>query len=257
MDVFRNILIEIEDRIATITINRESKLNALTAETLQEIRAAVLAIQQDKEVWGMILTGAGEKAFVAGADITEFLGLSMEEGMQLSKDGHEVMNTLYHSSKPIVAVINGFALGGGLELALACHLRIASKEAKMGLPEVSLGIIPGYGGTQRLTELVGRGKALEMILTADMISAADALQWGLVNYVEEASEAKAKAISLLNQMFKRSKIAIAQAIEAVNAGLDKNQNGYQLEIDSFGKNFVSADFKEGVAAFLEKRKPNF
>lgn len=257
MNNFENILVEVEGSTALIFINRASKLNALNRKTLLEIQDAVMEMQADESIRGMILSGVGDKAFAAGADIAEFVGLSNDEGQLLSSSGHEVMNSLYNCPKPIIAAINGFALGGGLELAMACHLRIASDTAKVGLPEVSLGIIPGYGGTQRLTELVGRGKALEMILTGDMINAADAHQIGLVNRVVAQSSLLETCRDLLNKMSTRSRKAIAQAIQIVNAGLDKDSNGYQMEIDSFGNSFESSDFAEGVSAFLEKRKPNF
>ena len=257
MEKFENLVIESNASIATLIIQREAKLNALNNRTLQEIKQAVKMLEKDDAVRGIILTGSGDKAFAAGADIAEFVDLSIEEGISLSSAGHEVMNMIYHCTKPIIAAINGFALGGGLELALACHMRVASAHAKVGLPEVSLGIIPGYGGTQRLTELVGRGKALEMILTGEMITADEAHQWGLLNYVVPRESLIEKCVNLLHKMSTRSQTAIAQAIRVVNAGLDKNQDGYQLEMDSFGESFDSQDFKEGVSAFLEKRKPNF
>jgi len=254
---FQNIKLEIKGKTALITIDRESKLNALNKDTIAELKAAVEQVEQDETVRGLILTGAGQKAFVAGADIQEFLGKSAEEAKALSQFGHELMDKLANLSKPVIAAINGFALGGGLELALACHMRIAANSAKMGLPEVSLGLIPGYGGTQRLTELVGKGKALEIILTADMIDAHDALQWGLVNKVVELYELEESAQNILNKIYSRSKSAVAAAIKAVNTGLDKQVDGYKEEIDAFGFCFGSEDFKEGVSAFLEKRKPLF
>ncbi len=257
MSSYQNLLVEISNHIAYITINREAKLNALNKETIAELHAAMSAALEDKEVGGIILSGAGQKAFVAGADISEFSALSTVEGEQLAKAGHIVFDMIHNSAKPVIAAINGFALGGGLELALACHIRIAANSAKMGLPEVTLGLIPGYGGTQRLAQLVGRGKALEMILTADMITAEDALTWGLINYVVPAEELTGKATSMMEKILSRSPNAIAHAIAAVNAGLEDGVNGFEAEISEFGKCFGTSDFREGVAAFMEKRKPDF
>ncbi len=257
MSSYQNLLVDISNHIAYITINREAKLNALNKETIAELHAAMSAALEDKEVGGIILSGAGQKAFVAGADISEFSALSTVEGEQLAKAGHIVFDMIHNSAKPVIAAINGFALGGGLELALACHIRIAANSAKMGLPEVTLGLIPGYGGTQRLAQLVGRGKALEMILTADMITAEDALTWGLINYVVPADELTGKATSMMEKILSRSPNAIAHAIAAVNAGLEDGVNGFEAEISEFGKCFGTSDFREGVAAFMEKRKPDF
>lgn len=254
---YQNIILSIKESTAYITINRESKLNALNQDTIAELKAAVDSVEHDDSVRGIFITGAGQKAFVAGADIQEFLGKSSEEGKSLSSFGHELMDKIANFSKPVIAGINGYALGGGLELALACHVRIASKTAKMGLPEVSLGLIPGYGGTQRLVGLVGKGKALEMILTGDMVGAQDAYQWGLVNQVVELYEIEETAQNILNKIYSRSRNAVATAIEVVNAGLSKQKDGYQSEIDAFGKCFGSEEFREGVSAFLEKRKPRF
>lgn len=252
---YQNITLQIVDRTAILTINREAKLNALNKETIGELKDALAEISTNDEAWGVLLTGAGEKAFVAGADIQEFMDKSKVEASELSKFGHELMDSLATFPKPTIASINGFALGGGLELALGCHLRIASTNAKMGLPEVSLGLIPGYGGTQRLAQLVGRGKALEMLLTGDMITAQDALQWGLVNHVVEQDALIAKAQEILQKMYSRSKTALAAAIRAVNATNDPR--GFEAEIKAFGQCFGEPDFQEGVSAFLEKRKPNF
>lgn len=254
---YENVLLSHKGLTSYVTINRESKLNALNYDTIAELKTVFTALKQDEQTRGIILTGAGAKAFVAGADIQEFVGKSDEQAMELSVFGHELMDMLANFPKPIIAAINGFALGGGLELALACHIRVAAETAKLGLPEVSLGLIPGYGGTQRLTQLAGRGKALEMILTGDMIDARDAYQWGIVNKVVPQEELLDAAQALLDHMYQRSKSAIANAIHAVNAGMEKAINGYQIEIESFGKSFGSEDFKEGVSAFLEKRKPNF
>lgn len=258
MEQLQHFLLTKKESTAYLTINRPEKLNALNRATLLELSELLKELRDDSAVRGVILTGAGDKAFVAGADISEFQGLSVEQGTALAQSGHqEVMDVLYGFDKPIVAAVNGFALGGGLELAMACHIRVASTNAKMGLPEVSLGIIPGYGGTQRLPQLVGRGKALEMIMTGEMIDATDALTWGLVNYVVAPEELIATCEGLLQKMYKKSATAIAVAIAAVNEGLARPEHGYQAEIAAFGDAFGSADFKEGVSAFLEKRKPNF
>ncbi|TYP98680.1 enoyl-CoA hydratase [Sphingobacterium allocomposti] len=258
METWTNFLLEINNKTAYLTVNRPEKLNALNRATLTELASILQQLQADEDVRGIILTGAGERAFVAGADIREFDGLSPEGAHELAAWGHrEIMDVLYHFPKPVVAAINGFALGGGLELALACHLRIASVDAKMGLPEVSLGLIPGYGGTQRLPQLVGRGKALEMILTGDMVDAETALQWGLVNHVVPADELIPKCEELLNKMYSRSSTALMAAINTVNTGLRAPELGYPAEIEAFAHAFTTPDFKEGVRAFLEKRKPNF
>ncbi len=253
-----NLLLETRDRILYITINRESKLNALNRETLSELHLALKESFQDASIGGIIITGAGEKAFVAGADISEFAAFNAEEGRELAKEGQsKVFDLIQNSGKPIIAAINGFALGGGLELALACHIRIASANAKMGLPEVSLGLIPGYGGTQRLTQLVGKGRALEMILTAGMIDAEEAHRTGLVNHVVPGDMLITKAEEILRKIMIRSPFAVSCAINAVNAGLADGANGYETEIAEFSRCFASEDFKEGVSAFIGKRKAEF
>jgi enoyl-CoA hydratase len=255
---YENLLLEIKDRVLWITINRESKLNALNKATLAELHFALSDAFQNPEVGGIILSGAGSKAFVAGADISEFAGLSLDEGRVFAQEGHhKVMDIIHNSEKPIIAAINGFALGGGLELAMACHIRIAADNAKLGLPEVTLGLIPGYGGTQRLAQLVGRGRALELILTADMIAAEQALQIGLVNQVVSQDDLMATAAEKMQKILSRAPVALAAAIQAVNASLVDGVNGFEVEIDQFGRCFDTEDFKEGVAAFLEKRKANF
>jgi enoyl-CoA hydratase len=253
-----NLLLEIRNRILYITINRESKLNALNKETLSELHLALTGSSSDSSVGSIIITGAGQKAFVAGADISEFAAFSSEEGRELAIQGQtKVFDVIQNSKKPVIAAINGFALGGGLELALACHIRIASANAKMGLPEVSLGLIPGYGGTQRLAQLVGKGKALEMILTADMINADEAYRTGLVNYVVQPDLLISKAEEILKRIMIRSPFAVSCAINAVNDGFRYGVNGFETEIDEFSNCFGSEDFKEGVSAFMEKRKPEF
>ncbi|WP_423146558.1 enoyl-CoA hydratase/isomerase family protein [Rubrolithibacter danxiaensis] len=254
---YQNIILEQRQQILLITINREAKLNALNKATLTDLNSAIIMALKDNSVKGIIVTGAGKKAFVAGADIAEFKGLSSEEGYQLAKDNQEhVFNLIANSPKPFIAAINGFALGGGLELALASHLRIASDNAKMGLPEVSLGLIPGYGGTQRLTELIGKGKAMEMILTGEMISADEGLRVGLINSIHPLEDLVEAAEELLNRILKNSPNAVKHAIRAINAA-SANAQGFETEITAFGKCFDHKDFTEGVEAFLEKRKPRF
>jgi enoyl-CoA hydratase len=256
--MFENLLIDYNGAIQHIIINRESKLNALNKNTLAELHTAIYDAFNNDRVGGIIITGAGSKAFVAGADISEFSSFDSTQGEQLARNGHRlVFNQIENGKKPVIAAINGFALGGGLELALSCHIRIASENAKMGLPEVSLGLIPGYGGTQRLTQLVGKGKAFEMILTGDMITAHDALQWGLVNHVVSQDELIGKAEEIMDKILTRSPMAIETAIGAINSVTQPGVDGYEKEIQGFAKSFGTPDFKEGVSAFLEKRKPDF
>ena len=255
---YNQILAEVKENILYITINREQKLNALNKEVLAELADVIAFAANSEEVRGVLLTGAGEKAFVAGADISEFQNYNLVEGKELAKKGHSnVFDAIENCLKPFVAAINGFALGGGLELAMACHIRIASENAKLGLPEVTLGLIPGYGGTQRLTQLVGKGRAIEIITTADMITAEKAAQIGLVNYVVPQAELISKAEEILNKIKLRAPLAVASAIKAVNASADKELNGFEVEIDEFANCFQTKDFKEGVSAFLEKRKAVF
>lgn len=253
-----NILTEIKNDVLVITINRPDKLNALNKQTIEELHDTLVDAENDKNIRALVITGSGQKAFVAGADIAEFANYSIEEGKQLSSIGHfKIFNFIENYSKPVIAAVNGFALGGGLELAMACHFRVASANAKMGLPEVSLGVIPGYGGTQRLAQLVGKGKAFEMIVTADMITAEDAYKWGLVNYVTTLEALLPKCFEITAKISTKSPVAIRTAIKVINAGYNTQLNGYDAEIEEFGKSFGSADFKEGVSAFLEKRKANF
>lgn len=256
--MYQNILLEEKGHFAQITINRPAQLNALNRETINELHDCLRILNVSKNIRVIILTGSGEKAFVAGADIKEFASFSVEEGKNLASQGQDLLfSFIENMSRPVIAAINGFALGGGLELAMSSHIRIASSNAKMGLPEVSLGVIPGYGGTQRLAQLVGRGKANEMVFSAGMISASDALQWGLVNYVVESSELLIKAEEIAQKICNNSGWAIAAAIRAVNANFTDGTNGYDVEIDEFGKCFGTKDFKEGTSAFMEKRKANF
>ena len=255
---YNNILEEVEDHILTITINRPKKLNALNRETIQELHDALKAAKNNDEVKVVILTGSGEKAFVAGADISEFSDYSPKEGKRLAADGQEkLFNYVANFPKPVIAAVNGFALGGGLELAMAAHFRIASDNAKMGLPEVSLGVIPGYGGTQRLPQLVGKGRAMEMIMTAGMIDANQALQYNLVNHVVEPDELLEFAEELARKIMKNSMVAICAAIKSINANYEAGVNGFDTEINEFGRSFGTEDFKEGTSAFLNKRKADF
>jgi len=255
---YHNIYIEEENQIATITIDRPKKLNALNKATIEELHEAFKELDDDGGIKVIIITGNGEKAFVAGADISEFAHFSVKEGGTLAAKGQEMLfDFVANLSTPVIAAINGFALGGGLELAMACHFRVASTNAKMGLPEVSLGVIPGYGGTQRLPQLVGKGRALEMIMTAGMISSEKALEYGLVNYVVEQEELVPLCEKLASKISNNSSVAISQAIKAVNAGYSFNTDGYTAEIDAFGACFGTDDFKEGTTAFLEKRKADF
>ena len=255
---YTNLLTEQKGHILIITINRPNQLNALNKETIEELNKALSAADADKNTGVIILTGSGEKAFVAGADIKEFADFSVEKGKELSAKGHELLfDFVENLSKPVIAAVNGFALGGGLELAMSSHIRIASDNAKMGLPEVSLGVIPGYGGTQRLAQLVGRGKAMEMVTTAGMINAEEALKWGLVNHVVPQAELLPLAEKIASKILANSPNAISAAMRAVNANYKHSVNGYQVEIEEFGKCFGTPEFKEGTGAFLEKRKANF
>lgn len=255
---FNNILVEKNNSLAQIIINRPKKLNALNKEIIYELSDAFKAIENDSTIKVIILTGSGDKAFVAGADISEFAHFSVDEGGVLARKGQEMLfNLIENLSTPVIAAINGFALGGGLELAMACHFRIASDNAKMGLPEVSLGVIPGYGGTQRLPQLVGKGKAMELIMTAGMISAEEAKNCGLVNHVTTQEELLPLAEKLASKIMRNSSVAISGAIKAVNANFKDGVNGFDVEISAFGDCFGTQDFKEGTTAFLEKRKPNF
>jgi enoyl-CoA hydratase len=255
---YENLLVEKKAGVLYITINRAAKLNALNKSTLTELNAAFLAASTDAEVKAVLLTGDGPKAFVAGADISEFANFNVSEGKNLSAEGHAmVFDLIENFSKPVIAAVNGFALGGGLELAMACHIRVASSNAKLGLPEVGLGVIPGYGGTQRLPQLVGKGRALEMIVTADMISADEAYRIGLVNHVCSPEDLIAKCEEIIAKILTKSSVAIAHAIKAVNANFKDGQNGFEVEIQEFGNCFATEDFKEGTQAFMEKRKAVF
>ncbi|MCC7298853.1 MAG: enoyl-CoA hydratase/isomerase family protein [Bacteroidia bacterium] len=254
---YKNILTENREGIMVITINRESKLNALTIDTLQEIKMAVEHAHNINGLKGIVITGAGPKAFAAGADISEFVNFSEEEGTRMSAAGHEVMNTIENGPKPVIAAVNGFALGGGCELAMACHIRVASENAKFGQPEVSLGVPPGYGGTQRLVQLVGKGAAIEMLLTGDAIDANHALRIGLVNHVVPMEELYAKSKEIIEKIATKSPVALKKVLNCVNDYFRPNVNGMQREIYEFGDAFGTDDFKEGTDAFLNKRKAAF
>ncbi|MBO3115146.1 enoyl-CoA hydratase/isomerase family protein [Winogradskyella sp. DF17] len=255
---YSNIISDYSNGITTITINRPKKLNALNRDTIQELHDAFDDANEDADTKVIIITGSGEKAFVAGADISEFADFSVEEGGKLAAKGQELLFDFVESlNTPVIAAVNGFALGGGLELAMACHFRIASSNARMGLPEVSLGVIPGYGGTQRLPQLVGKGRAMEMIMTAGMIDANQALSYGLVNHVVPQEELKTLVESIANKIMRNSSVAIGEAIRAVNANYEDGLNGFDVEIEAFGNCFGTEDFKEGTTAFLEKRKADF
>ena len=255
---YTNILSSFSDGITTITINRPTKLNALNKDTIQELHDAFDEANNDSDTKVIIITGSGDKAFVAGADISEFADFDVEEGGKLAAQGQALLfDFVENLSTPVIAAVNGFALGGGLELAMSCHFRLASENAKMGLPEVSLGVIPGYGGTQRLPQLVGKGRAMEMVMTAGMIDANQALNYGLVNHVVSQEELLPLCEKIAGKIMRNSSVAIAEAIRSINAGYEDGVNGYNIEIESFGNCFGTEDFTEGTTAFLEKRKANF
>lgn len=247
-----------EGSILTITINRESKLNALNTATLAELKEVIQSVYDDKDINGVIITGAGEKAFVAGADIGEFSQLNEMNARKFAEEGQETFQLIENCHAPVIAVVNGFALGGGCELAMACHMRVAVTTAKFGQPEVNLGILPGYGGTQRLTQLIGKGRAFEYLMTADMMDAQKALQFGLVNHVEADKEAAmARANEILQKIGTKAPIAIGLVVDCVNAVFNQDENGYQTEANAFSRCCGTNDFKEGAAAFMEKRKAEF
>ena len=256
--MYQTLITNLEDGIFTITINRPDKLNALDKKVIEELGAAIDEVILNKEIKSAIITGSGEKAFVAGADISEFSSLNAQGGRDLAHRGQQlVFSKIENCSKPVIAAVNGFALGGGCELAMSCHFRLASENARFGQPEVNLGLIPGYGGTQRLVQLIGKGRALELLLTGNMIDANTALQLGLVNYVVPQSELMTKTRSIAELINTKAPLAIAACIKAANAVFDEKQDGYEVEINNFGELFDTADAREGASAFLEKRKPVF
>jgi enoyl-CoA hydratase len=257
MKTFENILYTVQEDTCILTINRPDKLNALNRRTIEEIGEALNLALADNNIRGLILTGSGPKAFAAGADITEFLGLTTEQGKAMAVAGQTVFNAIEDSPKPIIAAVNGFALGGGCELAMACHMRIVSENAKFGQPEVNLGLIPGYGGTQRLVQYIGKSKAMELLLTANMIGAQEALSLGLANHVCPAEGLIAKCEEILAILKTKSPLALTGVIRSVNAYFSEGTDGFKKEIEEFGKCFGTNDFKEGTSAFLEKRKAAF
>ncbi|MEJ7766197.1 MAG: enoyl-CoA hydratase-related protein [Chitinophagaceae bacterium] len=253
---YQTLLTQIDNGILVITINRPDKLNAINNLLMEELNQVIDDLYSNKAVKSAIITGAGKKAFVAGADISEFLDVT-DEGMALAKKGQDVFFKIENSPKPVIAAVNGFALGGGCELAMACHFRVASDNAKFGQPEINLGLIPGYGGTQRLPQLIGRGRSMELLLSGSMIDAATAFQFGLVNYITTVDELLNKCLTLLETINSKGPVALAKCIQAVNAGFDYSKNGYDVEAINFGDCFKTQDMKEGTKAFLEKRKPVF
>ncbi|MEO6718877.1 MAG: enoyl-CoA hydratase-related protein [Ferruginibacter sp.] len=255
--MYSTLITNLQNDILTITINRPEKLNALNKQVFTDLESVVDDIQNNDDIKSAIITGAGTKAFVAGADITEFSGFNKQEAKALAKRGQDIFLKIEESKKPIIAAVNGFALGGGCELAMACHFRLASENAKFGQPEVNLGLIPGYGGTQRLTQLIGKGRAIELLISAQMIDAQTALRYGLVNYVVPAEDLLNKSAAILQQINEKAPLAIAACIRAVNAVFDETQHGYVVEIDAFAECFATEDLKEGTTAFIEKRKPVF
>lgn len=258
MGDFTTLKVTTDQQVLRITIDQEKKLNALSTKTLAELRQAINIAYNEETVRAVLITGAGSKAFAAGADIKELESLSEVNARKFAENGQEVFELIENCEKPVIAAVNGFALGGGCELAMACHLRLASANAKFGLPELNLGIIPGYGGTQRLTRLAGRSKALEMILTGDMVAAEDALKIGLVNHVSETIEDLHAAVDdIIGKIMKKAPLAVGMAINCVNAVHSVDENGYQTEANSFANCVKTSDFKEGVSAFLAKKEPEF
>lgn len=255
--MYTTLLTNLENGIFTITINRPDKLNALNSAVFADLNKALDEVYENDAIKSVIITGAGPKAFVAGADISEFNQLTKADSMLLSKAGQETFFRIENAPKPIVACVNGFALGGGCELAMSCHFRIASENARFGQPEVNLGIVPGYGGTQRLVQLIGKGRALELLMSAGMIDAATALSYGLVNYVVPAENLITKATEILTVINSKAPIAVAKCIEAANAVFDESKDGYETEVKAFADSFDTQDRVEGTTAFLEKRKAVF
>jgi enoyl-CoA hydratase len=255
--MYQTLLAEIENGIYIITINRPDKLNALNKDVFTDLNNALNEIEKNPEIKSVIITGAGPKAFVAGADISEFNALDKQQAKALAKRGQDTFAKIENSLKPIVAAVNGFALGGGCELAMACHFRVASENAKFGQPEVNLGLIPGYGGTQRLVQLIGKGKAMELLMSAHLIDANEAKQLGLINYVTTADTLLEHTKNILQIINSKAPLAVAGCINSANAVFDESKDGYAIEIEEFGNTFDTEDRKEGVTAFLEKRKAGF
>ena len=254
--MYETILTDNKNHTLVIMLNRPEVLNALQRKMLVELNDAIEKMKDDDDIRGAVIIGAGDKAFAAGADISEFGTPTQEEGESVSKFGQKVFSAIENSPKPIIAAVNGFALGGGCELAMACHMRIASENAKFGQPEVKLGLIAGYGGTQRLAQHIGKGKATELLITGNMISADEALQLGLVNYVVPRGKLADKCLEILRKSYEQSPLAVKLTLDAINAGFD-GRNGYEVEAKLFGQSISSEDGQEGTRAFIEKRKPNF
>lgn len=254
---YQTMLATLDQGIYTLTINRPDKLNALNKDVFTDLNLALDEIEKNEEIRSVIITGAGPKAFVAGADISEFNALDRQQAMALAKRGQDTFARIENASKPVVAAVNGFALGGGCELAMSCHFRLASDNAKFGQPEVNLGLIPGYGGTQRLVQLIGKGKAMELLMSAQMIGAQEAKTLGLVNEVTGPESLLEKTREILQLINSKAPLAVAACIRAANAVFDETRDGYALEIEEFGNTFATEDMKEGVTAFLEKRKAVF
>jgi enoyl-CoA hydratase len=255
--MYQSLLTSLENGIFIITINRPDKLNALNKIVMSELGEAMDEVYRNAAIKSVIITGSGQKAFVAGADISEFLGLKASEGIELARRGQNIFFKIENCPKPVVAAVNGFALGGGCELAMACHFRLASENAKFGQPEVNLGLIPGYGGTQRLVQLIGKGRAMEFLMSGSMIDANMALQFGLVNYVVPSGELLEKSTSILTVINSKAPVAVSKCIQSANSVFNKDKNGFEIEINCFGECFDTEDMKEGATAFIEKRKPNF
>ncbi len=254
---YKTLVFEVDNGTAVITINRQEKLNALNKDVFTDLDNALNEVEARSEIKSVIITGAGAKAFVAGADITEFAGLDKEQAVALAKRGQDIFFKIENNSKPVVAAVNGFALGGGCELAMACHFRICSDNAKFGQPEVNLGLIPGYGGTQRLTQLVGKGRSMELQMTAKIADAKEALQWGLVNYVTTQEELLPRTKEILLDIQNKAPVAVSKVIACVNVAVLNKEDGFGKEIAAFAECFITDDMKEGTSAFLEKRKPEF
>ncbi len=252
------VMIKYEQDVCILTINREQSMNALNHNVIDELYKAIDEVQERiSDLKGLIITGSGPKSFVAGADISEFVGLTVKSGIALGRKGQMLFSEIEKLTIPVIAAVNGFALGGGCELAMACHIRVAGSNAKFGQPEVNLGLIPGYGGTQRLIHYIGKGKAIEMLMTGDMISAEEAHRLGLVNHVVEPGKEIEKAMEIINKIATKAPVAIQRIIKIVNSYFDYELPGYESELDSFGDLMITDDTKEGVNAFLNKRKPKF
>ena len=258
MTTFQNLLVEISNHIATVTINRPDKLNALNHQTLEELNQFLDRVEHDEQVKGILLTGAGNKAFVAGADLKEIQQLNAESAISFARFGQQIFNRIENFPKPIIALVNGYALGGGCELAMACHLRLASENAKFGQPEINLGIIPGYGGTQRLPRIIGKGRALELLLSGEMIDANEAYRIGLVNHIYSAEELIEAGKQFLQKIITKGAVAIAAILQTVNSGLNQTlDKAIEVEALQFGRVCNTEDKTEGIQAFFEKREPKF